>query len=161
MTTTHGSLHLDPSWHQIATYLTRAENEHKVVRKQVVSLLGVTSPALSAWSTDNNESKIALEQIRPFAAATYMSNKETAQLVFTRLIEKDGKKIHLDLAVLLEAISYLLPSAEEQRVLEAHRETCGQITFSLFNDPDNLLRLKAAMHAIASDAVTAHIAEGA
>ncbi|HWR75626.1 MAG TPA: hypothetical protein VN283_00275 [Thiobacillus sp.] len=160
MTTTSGTMHFDASWKQVKAYLTRAENESGIVRKQVADVLGVTSPALSGWSTDNGESKISLEQIRPFAIATHMSQEEMAQLVFTRLQEKDGQKLRLDLALLTEAICYLLPSREEQRVLDIYQETCGLIPFSLFDDPDNREKLTAAMHSIASDAVSAYLAEG-
>lgn len=161
MTTTGGAMHLDSSWQQVKTYVLRAESEYGLVRKQIADSLGVSSPALSGWSTNNGEAKISLEQVRRFAAATHMTQEEMIQLVFTRLQEKDGQKLHMDFPLLVEAIHYLLPSPEEQRVLDIYQEVCGLIPFSLFNEAENREKLATAMRSIASDAVTEYIDEGA
>lgn len=160
MPATPTALPSDPSWKLVSRYLTRAESEHGVVRKQVAALLGVTSPALSAWTTDNTESKISLEQLRPFAAATRMCPEELAELVLIRLQEKDGQKLHLDLPLVIDAISCILPTPEENDVLEIYRETCGLVGFRMFNDPEHKEKLAAAFRKIASDAVSDHVAEG-
>lgn len=160
MTTTGTPPPFDPSWKQVATYLARAEREYGLVRKQVAAALGVTSPALSAWSTDNAQSKISMDKLRPFAHATRMTQDELARLVVTRLQEKDGTKLQLDADLLADAIWCLLPSPEEQHVLDVYNDTCGAITFSIFSQTKYRERLAAAMTAIVSEAVTDHIEEG-
>ena len=150
----------DPSWKQVAAYIERAERECGLVRKQLVSILGISSPCLSNWTTDNTESKISLDKLKPFALATRMTQEELARLVFTRLQEKDGAKLQLDADLLAEAIACLLPSPEEQRVLNAYHEACDMVTFSIFDHVEYHSKLVAAMKGIASEAVSDHIAEG-
>ena len=150
----------DPSWRQVAAYIERAEREFGLVRKQLASILGVSSQSLSNWTTDNTESKISLDKLKPFAKATRMTHEELFQLVFTRLIESDGTKLQIEADLLAEAIACLLPSPEEQRVLNAYHEACDMVTFSIFDHAEYHSKLVAAMKTIASEAVSDHIAEG-
>ena len=150
----------DPSWKQVATYIERAEREFGLVRKQLASILGVSSTSLSNWTIDNTEPKISLVKLKPFAKATRMTHEELVHLVFTRLNESDGAKLQLEADLVAEAIACLLPSSEEQRVLNAYREACGMVTFSIFDHVEYHSKLVAAMKGIASEAVSDHIAEG-
>lgn len=159
MTKSDGPNSFAPSWKQVATYLDRAETEHGVVRKRLADKLGVSSPALSGWTTDNDQSKISLDKLRSFARETHMTRDELVQLVFTRLYEKDGTKLQLDVDLLADAFSYLLPTPEEQRVLDIYNETFREITFSVFVQTEYRERLANAMKSIASEAVSEHLAE--
>ena len=89
-----------------------------------------------------------------------MTQEELARLVFTRLQEKDGAKLQLDVDLLAEAIACLIPTAEEQRVLDAYHEACDIVPFSIFEHAEYYVMLTAAMKGIASKAVSDHVAEG-
>lgn len=151
----------DPSWKQVANFVARAERDYALTRKQLYMCLEISSSCLSNWTSDNDQAKISLEKLRPFAQLTRMTQAELLVLLFTRLEEKNGEKLKLDMDLLTEAISSLTLQPEEQQVLDVYYEHFSLLPFRVFDQTEYRERLAEAMKAIARDALNEHLEEGA
>ncbi len=150
----------DPSWKQVMSFVARAEREYALTRKQLYMCLEISSSCLSNWTSDNDQAKISLEKLRPFAQLTRMSQAELLVLLFTRLEEKNGEKLKLDMELLTDAISSLALQPEEQQILDVYHQYFGLLPFRVFNQSEYRERLAETMKGIARDALNEHLAEG-
>ena len=151
----------DPSWKQVANFVARAERDYALTRKQLYMCLDISSSCLSNWTSDNDQAKISLEKLRPFAQLTRMTQDELLVLLFTRLEEKNGEKLKLDMDLLTEAISSLTLQPEEQQVLDVYHEHFSLLPFRVFDQTEYRERLAEAMKVIARDALNEHLEVGA
>lgn len=151
----------DPSWKQVATFVARAERDYALTRKQLYMCLEISSSCLSNWTSDNDQAKISLEKLRPFAQLTRMNQAELLVLLFTRLEEKNGEKLKLDMELLSDSISSLALQPEEQQVLDVYHEHFGLLPFRVFDQSDYRERLAETMKGIARDALNEHLEVGA
>lgn len=140
----------EPSWSLVDKHLKRVKLDHGKVRKQVAAELHVTSSALSAWVTDNEQPKISPGQILSFAKAVGLSAHEIAELTAVRLIEEDGKRPALDLDLLMKFIEYLLPQGDEKIIVEVlNEETTGKgFNDRLLDSPENREVIRATIRAL-------------
>jgi hypothetical protein len=107
----------------VADHLKRAEWQFGITRRDVYTALGVTSPALSAWSSDNDQCKIPMTRIAEFASIVRLSQTEKITLVLAHFHEKErGEGISFDPSLMMEVFEFLMPDEGQQQLLAAYQE---------------------------------------
>lgn len=142
----------EPSRVQVRRYIDRAESQFGISRKEIVTHLGVSSPAVSNWCADNDQQKISMEQIPSFAEITKMAQDEIAMLVFTVLMEREGKGVTVDGDLLAQSFAFALgPPPNEEVVLDAYRRSMGELRIDLTQDKYMIKSLDQAFQKVADE----------
>ena len=148
---------LTPSYQQVRQFVARASREYGIERKDIVKQLGIKSPYLSNWSSDNEQTKISMEKIPAFAQAVKMSAPETAYLVMTRLFEQEGGQVTIDMDLLCSAFGpYFAPSPSEQTVLQTYREHTAALPFDPLEEPAAQAHLNRAFSNLVDLSIERH-----